>query len=145
MKKLFDEFRAFVNRGNVIDLAVAVIIGGAFTAIINSLVGDLITPILSLITGGVDFSNLKVSFGDSADAATLNYGLLIQAILNFLLISIVVFIMVKAINKVVVRKVMKDIPVKTCPYCGKEIPKVAVRCPLCTTILDESKVPEDIR
>ena len=96
--KLLKEFRDFISRGNVMGLAVAVIMGAAFTAIINSLVGDLITPLLSLITGGVDYSSLEVSLGEGPDAAALTYGMLIQAVINFILIALVVFFMVKAGN-----------------------------------------------
>ena len=145
MMKLLKEFREFINRGNVMDLAVAVIIGGAFTAIINSIVGDLITPILSLITGSVNFSSLSVSFGDGADAATFKYGMFIQAVLNFLILSIVVFFMVKGINKLIRKKATQEAPTKVCPYCGEKIPASAVRCPRCTTILDVDKVPAAIR
>lgn len=105
---MLQEFKDFINRGNVMDLAVAVIIGAAFGAIVNSFVNDIVMPILSLVTGGVDFANLFVSLnGESyatlaaaqeAGAATLNYGLFINAIINFLVIAFVIFMLVRTIN-----------------------------------------------
>ena len=92
---MLKEFRDFINRGSVIDLAVAVIIGAAFTAIVNSLVNDIIMPIIGVILGGVDFTSLAVQVGD----ASITYGNFIQAIINFLIIAFVIFMMVKAINK----------------------------------------------
>lgn len=92
---MLKEFREFINRGNVIDLAVAVIIGGAFTAIVNSLVNDIIMPIIGVILGGVDFSALSITIG----SAVIAYGNFIQAIINFVIIAWVVFLMVKAINR----------------------------------------------
>lgn len=145
MKKFFGEFKEFINRGNVMDLAVAVIIGGAFTAIINSLVNDLITPILSLLTGGIQFESLSVALGVGENAATLNYGLLIAAVINFLLVALVIFFMIKGINKVMRRNTDNTPTTKKCPYCKSEIPLSAVRCPQCTTILDLGAIPEDLR
>ena len=109
MKKLFKEFGDFIKRGNVIDLAVAVIIGGAFSAIVTSLVNDVIMPVISLATGGIDFTNLFVSLNgetyatladaQAAGASVLAYGSFIQAIINFLIIAFVIFMVVKAMNK----------------------------------------------
>ncbi|ASS37205.1 large-conductance mechanosensitive channel protein MscL [Mogibacterium pumilum] len=94
-KGLIAEFKEFISRGNVLDMAVGIIIGSAFTAIITSLVNDIIMPIVGVIIGGIDFSGLKVSFGSAA----INYGVFIQAIINFLLIALTVFLMIKAISK----------------------------------------------
>ena len=91
---MIKEFREFISRGNVMDLAVAVIIGGAFTAIVTSLVDDIIMPIIGVLLGGVDFTSLAVQVGD----ASIMYGNFIQAIINFLIIAFVIFLMVKAIN-----------------------------------------------
>lgn len=91
---MWKEFREFITRGNVIDLAVAVVIGAAFTAIVNSLVDDIIMPLIGILLGGVDFTTLSVTFGN----ATLAYGNFIQAIINFLLIALVLFFIIKAIN-----------------------------------------------
>jgi len=93
---VFKDFREFIGRGNVIDLAVAVTIGAAFTAIVTSLVDDIVTPILGIFMGGVDFSGLAVTVGE----ATIAYGSFIQAVINFLIIAIVIFLIIRAINKI---------------------------------------------
>lgn len=101
MKKFMDEFKAFISRGNVVDMAVGVIVGSAFTAIVNSLVKDVVTPFIGVLTGGVDFTQMKYvitpAVGETPEVAIL-YGNFIQAILNFLIIAFVVFCMVKMIN-----------------------------------------------
>ena len=118
MKKILKEFGDFIKRGNVIDLAVAVVIGGAFSNIVTSLVNHIIMPVISLITGGVDFTNLFVSLNgktyatlaeaEAAGASVLAYGSFIQAIINFLIIAFVIFIVVKAMNKMMSLKKKKD-------------------------------------
>ena len=110
MKKLFAEFKKFISKGNVLDMAVGVIIGSAFSSIVNSLVKDVITPVISLITGGTDLTDLKIvlkpevldELGEAVvtPALTLNYGAFIQAIINFLLIAITVFLFVKVVAKI---------------------------------------------
>lgn len=142
-RKLFDEFREFINRGNVIDLAVAVIMGAAFTAIINSIANDLITPLISLLTFGTDFSTLSFTIVEGDNAAKFKYGSLIQAVINFFIVAVVVFFIVKTMNKMSHKK--PEPGTKDCSYCGSKIPEVAVRCPNCTTILNEDKVPEEVR
>ena len=127
------------------DLAVAVIIGAAFSAIVNSLVGDLITPLLSLVIGGIDFSNLFVEIGISDTPAKFAYGNFIQALINFIFISFTIFLLIKGIGLVIRRKKEEAPATKTCPYCAQSIPQEAVRCPHCTTILDETSVPENLR
>ncbi len=97
---MLKEFKDFIAKGNVMDMAVGIIIGAAFTAIVTSLVDDLINPIISLVTGGIDFSGLKVALGDGADAASFNYGSFITAVINFLIIAWVVFMLVKMVNRV---------------------------------------------
>ncbi len=92
---MLSEFRDFINRGNVIDLAVAVIIGATFSAIVTSLVNDIIMPVIGIITGGVNFSGLVIKVGD----AVISYGNFVQAVINFLLITLVVFTLVRAVNK----------------------------------------------
>jgi len=96
MKGFFKEFQAFINRGSVMDLAVAVVIGAAFTAIVNSLVDDIIMPFVGVLMGGVDFSELSLTIG----AATIQYGHFIQSVINFIIIAFVVFLMVKSINSI---------------------------------------------
>lgn len=137
MKALIKEFKEFISRGNVMDMAVGVIIGGAFTAIVNSLVNDMLMPLLSLLTGGFDFSGLCIALGEGKNAATINYGSFISAIINFLLIALVIFLIIKAINKVS-RKKKEEAPVPTtkeCPYCKEQIAMEATRCPHCTSKL----------
>ena len=97
---MLKEFKDFIAKGNVMDMAVGIIIGAAFTAIVTSLVGDLINPIISLVTGGVDFSGLKIMLGDGPDAAPFNYGSFINAVINFLIIAFVVFMLVRSVNKI---------------------------------------------
>jgi large conductance mechanosensitive channel len=97
---MLKEFREFINRGNVIDLAVAVVIGAAFTAIVNSLVDDIIMPFVGIILGGIDFSSLSVTFGE----ATITYGNFIQAVINFLLVALVIFFVVRTINRMSAQK-----------------------------------------
>jgi large conductance mechanosensitive channel len=114
------EFRAFIMRGNVVDLAVGVIIGAAFTGIVNSLVKDIINPIIGLALGGVDFSNVFIALNgqrydtldaaQKANAATLNVGLFLNAVINFLIIALVIFLIVKLISKVMREKKPDDAP-----------------------------------
>lgn len=136
MKKFFKEFKEFISKGNVMDLAVGVIIGGAFTAIVNSLVNDIVTPLLSLITGGFDFSSLAVSLGEGEEAAVLSYGAFISAIINFLLTALVIFIIIKSINKFR-KKTEEPAPTtKECPFCKEKVAIDATRCPHCTSELE---------
>ncbi|MDR0347118.1 MAG: large conductance mechanosensitive channel protein MscL [Coriobacteriales bacterium] len=143
--KFIQEFKEFISRGNVMDLAVAVIVGAAFSAIITSLVNDLVTPLLSLVTGGIDFSHLTIKLGDGLEAAEFRYGNFIQALINFLVISFVIFLFVKGIGVIIRKKKEEGPPTTNCPYCSQEIPVSAVRCPSCTTILDEQAVPKELR
>ena len=102
MKKLLEEFKAFVMRGNVLDLAVGVIIGGAFGKIVTSLVNDIFMPIIGMIVGNVDFSSLEIKLGESvegAEQAAIRYGMFIQEIVNFLIIALCIFMVIKVVNK----------------------------------------------
>ena len=141
MKKYLEEFKKFISRGNVMDMAVGVIIGGAFTAIVNSLVNDIFMPLLSLITGGFDIAGMSVSFGVGDNAATLNYGAFLSAVINFLLIALVIFCIIKAMNTAkdkMLKKQEEEAPAPTtkkCPYCMSEIDIQATRCPHCTSEL----------
>ncbi len=140
MKNFWTEFKAFISKGSVMDMAVGIIIGGGFTAIVNSLVNDLVMPLLSLLTGGYDFTKLSVVLGSGDNAATLNYGLFISAVVNFLLIAFVIFCLIKSINKMkdkIQKKEEADPTVKTCPFCQSEISIKATRCPHCTSELDK--------
>jgi len=143
------EFKTFIMRGNVIDLAVGVIIGAAFQAIIKSLVDDLVMPVISLATGGIDFSNMFISLnGESYDtlaaaqeagAAVFAYGNFLNAVLNFLIMSFVIFVLVRTINKLRDKTAKKEEVVeaapttKKCPYCKSEIDIEATKCPNCTS------------
>ena len=138
MKAFMKEFKEFISRGNVMDMAVGVIIGGAFTAIVNSLVNDMLMPVLSLLTGGFDFSGMCIALGEGEGAATINYGSFISAVINFLLIALVIFLIIKAMNKVSRKKKEEAVAptTKECPYCKEQIAIEATRCPHCTSELD---------
>ena len=141
MKNFFNEFKKFISRGNVMDMAVGVIVGGAFTSIVTSLNQDILTPVLGIF-GGTDFSNLKVTLGSGENAPVLCYGNFITAVINFLITAFVIFVLVKAINKIgdkLIRKEEEAPPeptTKICPYCRSEIAKEATRCPHCTSNLE---------
>lgn len=139
MKDFIKEFKGFIARGNVMDMAVGVIIGGAFTAIVTSLVNDLLMPLISLITGGFDFTGLCIVLGEGEGAATLNYGAFITAVINFLIIAFVVFLMVKGIAKAMPKKPEAAPTTKKCPFCKSEIDIEATRCPHCTSVIEENK------
>ena len=151
-KGFMKEFKEFISRGNVIDLAVGVIIGSSFTAIVNSLVNNIITPLITLITGKVSVKELFVALDGNeyesleaateAGAATLSYGLFLQAVIDFIIIAFVIFLMVKGINKIrdIGKKeeaaVEKAPTTKICPFCKSEINIEATRCPNCTSEIE---------
>ena len=141
MKEFLKEFKKFISRGNVIDMAVGIIIGSAFTAIVNTLVNDVMMPLLSILTGGLDFAALCFVLGEGDGAATLNYGAFIAAVINFLLIAFVIFTIIKAMNKLSRKKpeAPKEEPPKkkACPFCKEEVAIDAVKCPHCTSVLAE--------
>ncbi len=144
---MLKEFGDFIKKGNVIDLAVAVIIGGAFGAIVKSLVSDIIMPPIGVLLGGVDFANLFIDLSgegyaslaaaQEAGAATINYGVFINTIINFLIVAFVIFVVIRQINKM--KKEEEAAPAepttKECPYCVTEIAIKATRCPNCTSEL----------
>lgn len=140
-KGFIEEFKKFIMRGNVMDMAVGVIVGGAFTSIVTSLNQDILTPILGIF-GGTDFSNLKVTLGSGENAPVLCYGNFITAVINFLITAFVIFVLVKAINKIGDKLIKKEEEApaepmtKMCPYCRSEIAKEATRCPHCTSNLE---------
>lgn len=151
MKKIIEEFKIFIMRGNVLDLAIGVIIGGAFQKIVNSLVNDMIMPLISLITGGINFSNWFLALDNSSYAVlaeaqanganTLNYGLFLTEVLNFLIMAFVIFMFVKTMNRIASKRKKVDIKeeavkTKQCPYCKTEIDAQATRCPHCTSVLE---------
>ena len=134
MKKFLEEFKAFALKGNVMDLAVCVIIGGAFQAIVTSLVGDIITPIIGIFAS-TDFSNLIATINGSE----VKYGAFITAIINFIIMAFIIFCIVKALNKLAERKKKEEAnepTEKTCPFCQSTISIKATRCPHCTSALE---------
>jgi large conductance mechanosensitive channel len=128
---MLKQFKDFVMRGNVLDLAIGVIIGGAFGKIIASLVSDMLMPIIGLVMGGVDFSGLSITVG----AAVIKWGAFVQTILDFLIVAFVIFIIVKAANKMKKAPPPADPTTKECPRCFSVIPIKATRCPNCTSEL----------
>ncbi len=142
-KGFIAEFKKFIMRGNVMDMAVGVIVGGAFTSIVTSLNQDILSPILGLF-GGTDFSGLYVVMGEEEAAPVLHYGNFITAVINFLITAFVIFLLLKAINAVSskIGREKKEAPeaptTKKCPFCKSEIAIDATRCPHCTSQLEES-------
>ena len=144
---MWKEFREFAIKGNAVDLAIGVILGVAFGAIVTSLVNDILMPPIGKALGGVDFSNLFVVLGDGtypslkaakeAGAATINYGVFINVVINFLIVAFVLFMVVKAINRMK-REAPAPAPAPTekeCPQCATSIPIRAKRCPHCTSTI----------
>lgn len=148
MKKLLNDFKAFALKGNVLDMAVGVIIGAAFGKIVSSLVNDVFMPLISLVTGGVNVSGLFIQLGrwetpftsvDAAKAAgvsTLNYGLFLQTVIDFLLMAICVFLFVKMIAKLKKPAPVAP-PARLCPHCNQPVHEEATRCPHCTSMIEE--------
>lgn len=136
MRKFLSEFKEFAMRGNVMDLAVGVIIGGAFQKIVTSLVSDVITPIIGL-AGGADFSGLVLKIGE----VEIKYGAFITTVIDFIIMAFIIFLMVKGINKIASfnkkeEEIVEEATTKTCPYCCSEIDIKATRCPNCTSKLE---------
>ena len=137
--KFFKEFKEFISKGNVLDMAVGVIIGGAFTTLVNSLVNDVFMPLLGLLTGGMNFASLSVRLGEG-EGDVLGYGAFLAAVLNFLLIALVLFLVIKAVNKLRSFRKAEEATAapstKVCPFCKSEIDPAATRCPHCTSQLE---------
>ena len=140
---MLKEFKEFALKGNIVDMAIGVIIGGAFGKIVTSLVNDIVMPLLSILIGNIDFASLYVTLGSGENAATLNYGLFITAIIDFLLISFSIFMVIKQISRIQ-KKINKpkeqETPpaaptTKECPFCKTQIHIEAVKCPNCTSEL----------
>jgi len=147
---MWQEFKAFVMRGNVMDLAVGVIIGAAFGAVIKSLVEDVIMPPIGLATGGADFSDKYMLLKDGikapppyaslaaakdAGAVTLNYGTFINTLITFLIVALAIFLLVRAVNKLYRKPAEATPDTRPCPFCTMTIAKAATRCPNCTSEL----------
>lgn len=156
-QKAINEYKDFAMKSNIVDLAIGVVIGSAFTSIVNALVSNLITPLLSILTSKVDLSTLFISLdgkfystieqAKQAGAITINYGAILNAILNFFIISVILFIVFKYINKI--RKhsedsqdTIKKATTKVCPYCLSNIPINATKCAYCTS---DQPIEEDIQ
>lgn len=146
---MFKEFKEFAMRGNILDLAVGIVIGAAFGRIVTSFVNDVLMPPIGLLLGKVDFSNLFISLrgtpyaslaeAKAAGAPTINYGVFINNVLDFLIVSFAVFLLIRQVNRL---KRKRDMPpeeteTKECPYCLASIPTQATRCRYCTSVLDK--------
>ena len=139
---MLKEFKKFALKGNMIDLAIGIIIGGAFSGIVNSLVNDIVMPLLSVFTNNMDFTNLFIALdgkiyatleeAKAAQAATVNYGLFITGVINFIVLAFVVFLLVQWINKLKKKEAEAAPATKKCPHCMSEIHMEATKCPHCT-------------
>lgn len=149
MSKFLKEFKDFALKGNMIDMAVGIIIGGAFNGLVKSLVEDIIMPAVSLVTGKIDFSNMFIALDGNHYAtleaakeatSTISYGLFITEVINFVIMAFVVFCIVKELNKL--HKKPEEAPAapteKECPFCRTKIAIDATRCPHCTSMLTET-------
>ena len=137
MSRFVKEFKEFAFKGNVIDMAVGVMIGGAFSNIVTSVVNDLFTPLLATLTGSVNFSALAIVLGSGENAPVLAVGNFIQTVINFLIIALCIFMFVKFVNRLRRPSVEAPAPApRICPFCRTEIPEEAIRCPHCTSQLD---------
>lgn len=135
MKKLIEEFKQFALRGNAIDMAIGIIIGAAFSQMVNSLVNDILMPPIGWLVGGVDFSDLSITIKNATshtEAVKLHYGLFLNTLINFSIIAMATFMIITAINKII-KKQAASSTTKLCPACALEIPVQAVRCGHCTT------------
>jgi len=149
---VLQEFKKFALKGNIIDLAIGVIIGGAFGKIVTSLVNDIVMPLLSIITGNIKFENLFIALDGhryatieeaaAAGVSTVNYGSFITAVIDFLVIAMCIFMAIRQINKIqnkfTKKKEQEPPAVKDCPFCKTSVHKDASRCPNCTSQLNES-------
>ena len=146
---MLEEFKKFIMRGNVIDMAVGIVVGAAFGSIVSSFVNDVLMPPIGLLLGGIDFSNLfillkqgttpgpylSLAQAQEAGAVTLNYGVFLNTIISFLIISMAIFLMIKQINRFKKKEEVPPPSTKECPYCFTVIPIKAQRCPNCTSEL----------
>jgi large conductance mechanosensitive channel len=140
---MLEEFKKFAMRGNVVDMAVGIVIGAAFGKIVSSFVSDVLMPPIGKLMGGVDFSNLFINLGDGAfeslaaaqeaGAATINYGVFINTVLDFIIVAFAIFMVIKAMNKMKAEEPAKAPDSKSCPQCLSDIPIAAKRCKFCTS------------
>ena len=141
MKKFTEEFKEFAMRGNVVDMAVGIIIGGAFGKIVSSLVTDVIMPPIGILVGGVNFSSLSVVLKEATEtsaAVTLNYGVFINSIIDFTIIAFAIFMVIKMMNRIKKEEPKKESSPteKKCSYCKSKINIEATKCPHCTSVLN---------
>ena len=130
------EFKEFAMRGNVVDMAVGIVIGGAFGKIVSSLVNDVIMPPIGLILGNVDFSNLAITLREktvAAEAVTIKYGLFINTVLDFVIVAFAIFMVIKQMNRLKKKEAPAEVTTKECPKCLSTIALKASRCPNCTS------------
>lgn len=144
---MFKDFKAFIMRGNVLDLAVGIVIGGAFGGIVTSFVNDVLMPPIGLLMGGVDFANLFINLtpekyngavlaeAKKAGAAAIAYGSFLNTVINFLIVAFVIFLVVKQANKLQKPAPAAAITTKVCPFCMKDVPLMATKCAFCTSAL----------
>ena len=154
MKKFLEEFKKFALKGNVMDMAIGVIIGGAFSAIVTALTTSFINPLINSVGGAEVAGSIKLPWVDysgldseAATALSLNYGAFITAIINFLIIALILFIMLKAMNKLMSigkkkEEEKEEVTTKTCPFCKSEIAIDATRCPHCTSELEDEEAKD---
>lgn len=145
MKKFFSDFKSFILRGNILDLAVGVMIGGAFGSIVSSLVNDIFMPVIGLLLGGLNVSGAFFALDGKAYASkeaaaaagigTLNYGMFVQKIIDFLIMAFCVFLVLKLMTRLMPKKPAKE--ARKCPYCLQPIADEATRCPHCTSQLND--------
>ncbi|MCI0532032.1 MAG: large conductance mechanosensitive channel protein MscL [candidate division Zixibacteria bacterium] len=144
---MFKEFKEFAMKGNVLDMAVGIIIGAAFGKIVSSLVQDVIMPPLGMLLGKVDFSKLYINLSgqsfeslqkaQEAGAATINYGMFVNTVIDFILVAFVIFLLIKQVNRMKRQPAPVPVTSKECPYCYSAIPMKAVRCGYCTSDLKQ--------
>lgn len=135
IKSFFNEFKKFAMRGNVMDMAVGIIIGAAFGKIVDSMVKDIMMPPIGLLLGKVDFSDLKLKLSDDV---SINYGIFLNNVISFVIVAFAVFVLIKAVNKLQEKMIKEEAAAPTtkkCTYCCEDIPLAAVKCPHCTSDL----------
>ena len=151
---MLKEFRVFILRGNVLDLAIGIILGAAFGRIVTSLVNDVLMPPIGLLLGSVDFSDLYVNLSGvaysslaaakEAGAPTLNYGIFLNSVIEFLIVALAVFLLIKQINRLMPKKAEGPATQKDCPFCLSSIALGATRCPNCTSELAPAATPRPV-